>query len=184
MSAPLASSKTIGVVVSAGKMAKAVRVRIAKQEWNKQIRKHFPSSTTYLVSDPNSSLREGDVVQIASGWRSSKNIRHVVSSIVAPFGPPISERPPVPTAAELLAERQRLRMEKDVRQASRGRLASKRRVEEAKAEGREVPSLEVASARIRALEAAERERQSKGQGVKKDRGVLSEKEKRRVERGS
>jgi hypothetical protein len=33
------SSHKVGVVVSAGKMSKAVKVRIAGQEWNKKIRK-------------------------------------------------------------------------------------------------------------------------------------------------
>jgi hypothetical protein len=33
------SSHKVGVVVSAGKMSKAVRVRVAEQEWNKKFRK-------------------------------------------------------------------------------------------------------------------------------------------------
>jgi small subunit ribosomal protein S17 len=36
---PKITSQKVGVVVSAGKMAKAVKVRIAGQEWNKHIRK-------------------------------------------------------------------------------------------------------------------------------------------------
>ena len=33
------SSHKVGVVVSAGKMSKAVKVRVANQEWNKKFRK-------------------------------------------------------------------------------------------------------------------------------------------------
>lgn len=39
-------------------------------------------------------------MEIVSGWRTSKQKRFVVNRIVAPFGPPIGERPPVPTEAE------------------------------------------------------------------------------------
>ncbi|KAF2198491.1 nucleic acid-binding protein [Delitschia confertaspora ATCC 74209] len=140
----LASSTKTGVVISAGKMNKAVKVRIAGQEWNKQIRKFFPSSKTYLVSDPSSSLREGDVVRIASGFRASKRIRHVVTSIVAPFGPPINERPSVPTEEERLKERETARILKDVRQAAKGRRTALLRLKEWKEMGKEIPDLETA----------------------------------------
>ncbi|KAF2495614.1 nucleic acid-binding protein, partial [Lophium mytilinum] len=169
-----------GVVVSAGKMQKAVKVQIAQQEWNKKIRKHFASSTTHLVSDPNSSLREGDVVRIASGFRTSRNIRHVVAAIIAPFGPPVEARPPVPTAAELLAIRAQKRIEKDVRQAARGRVASAARVKEAEARGLPLPSLEEATRKIKALAEQERARAMKGQPAV--RSGLSAKEKRMEKR--
>lgn len=39
-------------------------------------------------------------MEIQSGWRTSKQKRFVVNRIIAPFGPPIEERPPVPTEAE------------------------------------------------------------------------------------
>lgn len=39
-------------------------------------------------------------MSISSGWRTSKSKRHVVNRIIAPSGPPIEERPPVPTPAE------------------------------------------------------------------------------------
>lgn len=174
MAPPLASRQLTGVVVSAGKMVKTVKVRIAKQEWHKHIRKYFPSSTTYLVSDPNSSLREGDVVRIASGWRTSKHIRHVVSSIIAPFGTPIDTRPPIPTEEERIAERQRKRLAKDVRQAARGRIPSQLRITEAIEQGREVPDLEKASRNLRKVE------DDAEKGVKE--GVLTGKERRRQER--
>lgn len=38
---PLFHSQKIGVVVSAGKMAGAVKVRVAEHEWNKKFRKVF-----------------------------------------------------------------------------------------------------------------------------------------------
>lgn len=40
------------------------------------------------------------MVEILSGWRTSKSKRFIVTRIIAPFGPPIDERPPVPTAEE------------------------------------------------------------------------------------
>lgn len=45
-------------------------------------------------------------MEIMNGWRTSKMKRFVVNRIVAPFGPPIEERPPVPTLEEREAERE------------------------------------------------------------------------------
>ncbi|KAK2610360.1 hypothetical protein N8I77_003802 [Diaporthe amygdali] len=89
-----------GVVVSAGLARNTVKVQIAKEEWNKKVKKNFQSFERHLVHDPNNSLRTGDIVSISSGWRTSKSKRHVVNRIIAPWGPPIEERPPVPTPAE------------------------------------------------------------------------------------
>ncbi|KAK4691951.1 hypothetical protein P7C71_g5157, partial [Lecanoromycetidae sp. Uapishka_2] len=110
-----------GVVVSAGKMMRAVKVRTARQVYNSFLKKHFLTYQSYLVSDPNSSLRTGDVVKILAEKRVSRHIKHVVSEIVAPWGPGIDERPPVMTAEERFAkwkagkdrkmERRRLREE-------------------------------------------------------------------------
>ncbi|KAI9723657.1 MAG: hypothetical protein M1812_000957 [Candelaria pacifica] len=108
-----------GVVVSAGKMMKTVKVRVAQQAYNAHIRKHYPSPTNILVSDPNSSLREGDVVSITAGWRTSKHVRHVVTSIIAPFGPAITERPPVPSEEARMAKRADKRTAKDERRRVR-----------------------------------------------------------------
>lgn len=127
-----------GVVVSAGKMMKAVKVRTAKQVYNSFLKKvshflicsipcslfhllqapvkelpaislsvtqHFQTYESHLVSDPNSSLRAGDVVRIASGWHASKHISHVVTEIVSPWGLPIDERPKIPSEEELLGAR-------------------------------------------------------------------------------
>jgi small subunit ribosomal protein S17 len=59
------------------------------------------------------------VITIQNGWRVSKHVHHVVSSIIAPFGPSIEERPPVPTEEERIAERERKRAEKDARRSER-----------------------------------------------------------------
>ncbi|ESZ94092.1 hypothetical protein SBOR_5512 [Sclerotinia borealis F-4128] len=92
------------VVVSSGLMAKTV--------------KKYSGTSHVLVHDPNSSLNTGDVISISPGWRTSKSIHHVVSSIIAPFGTPISERPPIPTAEERIAERERRLMAKHIRKGS------------------------------------------------------------------
>lgn len=84
------------------------------------------------MSDPSSSVREGDIIALASGWRASKTVRHVVTDIIAPFGPPLSARPPLPTEAERIAARTAKRVEKDVRQAARGRQAVLARIAEAR----------------------------------------------------
>ncbi|KAI4127614.1 MAG: hypothetical protein LQ338_003109 [Usnochroma carphineum] len=109
-----------GTVISAGKMMKAVKVRTTKQVFHSFLKKHFTVHQSHLVSDPNSSLRQGDVVRIAAGWRNSKhNIRHIVTEIVAPWGPPVEERPPIPKLEDL-REQQRAKREKNtVRRAAR-----------------------------------------------------------------
>lgn len=61
------------------------------------------------MHDPRSSLRTGDIVRILPGWRVSKHVRHVVTEIVAPFGPAIAARPRVPTEEERVGERGRRR---------------------------------------------------------------------------
>lgn len=107
-----------GVVVSAGKMQKTVKVRVGGREWNAQVQKHFNKPQSYLVHDPNDSLRTGDVVAISPGWRMSKNKRHVVQRIIAPAQIPVEERPPVPTEEERWAEALALRAAKDERRAA------------------------------------------------------------------
>ena len=59
----------------------------------------------YLVSDPKNSLRMGDTIKFEP-WKSqtSDRIKHVVTEIVAPFWPPLDQRPPVPTEEERRAE--------------------------------------------------------------------------------
>lgn len=74
---------------------------------------------SHLVHDPNDSLREGDVIEIVSGWRTSKRKRFVVNRIIAPFGPPIDERPPVPTQEEREAAHTEKRAQKVARKTLR-----------------------------------------------------------------
>lgn len=152
------TSQKVGVVVSAGKMSRAVKVRVAGQEWNKLFRKHFPSHKHYTVSDPNNSLVEGDVVRITSGHRTSSTIRHVVTAIVAPFGEPVENRPSVLNVAQLDQLRTQERLLKDVRAAERGRLASVQRLALAKKQGVRIPTLEEAVEKLRVHEEIEKTR--------------------------
>lgn len=109
----------IGTVTSVGLMDKTVRVAYRHREWDRHIRKYYPKTTTYLVSDPRNSLREGDVIEFSSGAPRSPRVRHVVERIIAPFGVEISDRPPVMTREEREAERMQKRAEKLARKAGR-----------------------------------------------------------------
>lgn len=62
--------------------------------------KQFLTYQNHLVSDPNDSIRTGDVVKIARVRRISGHIQHVVTEIVAPWGPKIEERPPIMSLEE------------------------------------------------------------------------------------
>ncbi|KAL2135688.1 hypothetical protein VTI74DRAFT_7369 [Chaetomium olivicolor] len=118
-----------GVVISAGLMDKTVKVRVGGQKWNAFVKKFFDDPKTHLVHDPANSLRLGDVVAIQPGWRVSKSKRHVVKHIIAPgSGVPIEGRPPVPTEAERLAEKEADRTAKQARRAVKhaAELAEKR----------------------------------------------------------
>ena len=120
---------------------RAVKVRTAKQTYNSFLKKvclpsllsftplkpqltptlpqHFLTYNSYLVSDPNDSLRTGDVVKITNEKRVSRHIKHVVTEIVAPWGPAIEERPKVLSAEERY-EKWRIRKEaKNLRKAAR-----------------------------------------------------------------
>jgi len=110
-----------GVVVTAGLMDKTVKVRVGGQKWNAFLKKFFDKSETYLVHDPNNSLRTGDVVAIEPGFRTSKSKRHVVKAIIAPAGTPIAERPPIPTAEERWTEIFTDKVAKDERKVLRQR---------------------------------------------------------------
>ena len=47
-------------------------------------------------------------------------VRHVVNSIIAPFGEPVENRPPVPSEEERLAEREgKLRAKREMRREKR-----------------------------------------------------------------
>ncbi|KAH8645622.1 hypothetical protein BX600DRAFT_444189 [Xylariales sp. PMI_506] len=116
------------VVVSAGKMDRTVKVRLWGQRWEKKVQKSFQVPIYHLVHDPNNSVREGDVVSISAGWRTSQHKRHVVRQIIAPHGPPIDERPPVPTDAELMkvyeVQREAKLERRAARDAERSRITS------------------------------------------------------------
>jgi len=118
MSALPQSRPLVGVVVSAGRMQRAVKIRTTKQRYNTFLRKQYREHPTHLVSDPRDSLRAGDIVRVVP-WRTSKLIHHVVSEIVAPFGVPLEQRPPVPRLEELEAKRAEMRREKTARRAAR-----------------------------------------------------------------
>ncbi|KAI2602975.1 nucleic acid-binding protein [Hypoxylon fragiforme] len=94
-----------GIVVSAGRMDKTVKVKLGGLRWEEKVQKYFKQPRCELVHDPRNSLRQGDVVSITSSWRVSKDVRYVVQDIIAPFGDPIDERPPIPTLEERIQER-------------------------------------------------------------------------------
>ncbi|KAK7752118.1 hypothetical protein SLS62_005861 [Diatrype stigma] len=112
-----------GIVVSAGKMDKTVKVKYGGMRYEPKVQKYFKQPRYALAHDPRNSTRQGDVVAIAQSWRESQHVRHVVRHIIAPYGPPISERPPVPTLEERVAERAARREAKDERRAERRRVA-------------------------------------------------------------
>jgi ribosomal protein S17 len=88
-------------------MDRTVRVSFRHRAWDRHIRKHYPKETHFLVSDPNNSLREGDVIEFSSGAPKSRRVHHVVERIVAPFGTPIEKRRPVLSREERDQERER-----------------------------------------------------------------------------
>ncbi|KAI1809472.1 nucleic acid-binding protein [Poronia punctata] len=102
-----------GIVVSAGLMDKTVKVRLGGMRWEQRVHKWFKQPRYKLVHDPRNSLRKGDVVAITPSWRESQHVRHVVKHIVAPYGPGIDERPPIPTMQERAAEKLKKRQAKD-----------------------------------------------------------------------
>ncbi|RAL03812.1 nucleic acid-binding protein [Aspergillus ibericus CBS 121593] len=94
-----------GTVISVGRMDRTVRVSHRHTIWDKHIQKPYPKITTFLVSDPRNSLREGDVIEFSNGYPKTRNVHHVVERIIAPFGSAIEERPAVMSRAERDAER-------------------------------------------------------------------------------
>lgn len=108
-----------GTVVSAGRMDRTVRVAHRHTTWDKQIGKFYPRVTTYLVSDPRNSLREGDVIEFSSGYPKGRRVHHVVERIIAPFGLSVEERPAVLSREERDMERSLKRAAKLQRRAER-----------------------------------------------------------------
>ncbi|RHZ65854.1 uS17 family ribosomal protein [Aspergillus thermomutatus] len=128
-----------GTVVSVGRMDRTVRVSHRHITWDPHLRKSYPKITHFLVSDPRNSLREGDVIEFSSGFPKSRNVRHVVERIVAPFGSAIEDRPPVMTREE----RDAVRAEK--------RAAKWQRREAKRSEGGEAQGVKEHVGRIRGL---------------------------------
>lgn len=95
--------------------------------------KYYSEPKTLLVSDPTNSTREGDVVSLEGGRRISRHVRHVVAGVIAPMGPPMSARTPIPSAVERIAAVEAKRAAKDIRQAARGRWPAIVRVREREA---------------------------------------------------
>ncbi|KAF2971980.1 hypothetical protein GQX73_g1559 [Xylaria multiplex] len=114
-----ATKEMHGIVVSAGLMDKTVKVRLGGQRWEQRVHKWFKDPRYKLVHDPANSLRQGDVVAITPSWREAQHVRHVVKHIIAPYGPGIDERPPIPTLEERAGERVAKREAKDERRALR-----------------------------------------------------------------
>jgi small subunit ribosomal protein S17 len=78
----------------------------------------FRKDTKHLVHDPNNSLVTGDVIELHAEQH-TKHVAYVVGAIVSPFGKPIEERPPVPTADDRLAAYKEKRFAKYKRRAER-----------------------------------------------------------------
>ncbi|KAL4881945.1 hypothetical protein BJY04DRAFT_187699 [Aspergillus karnatakaensis] len=108
-----------GTVVSVGRMDRTVRVDHHHKIWDKHLRKTYPKTTTYMVADPQNSLREGDVIEFSSGYPKTRHVRHVVERIIAPFGEAIEDRPLVLTREERDAKRFEKRAAKTARREAR-----------------------------------------------------------------
>ncbi|KAI1452965.1 nucleic acid-binding protein [Annulohypoxylon moriforme] len=111
------AKEMLGVVVSAGLMDKTVKVKLGGFRWEPRVQKYFKEPRFKLVHDPRNSVRQGDIVAITPTWRVSQHVRHVVKHIIAPYGDPIDERPPIPTLEERVAEAAAKRAAKDERRA-------------------------------------------------------------------
>ncbi|KXS12655.1 nucleic acid-binding protein [Gonapodya prolifera JEL478] len=74
----------VGEVVSAGKMMKTVKVRIARQRLHPVVLKWVTYHKTFFVHDPESQLVVGDIVRIAPCNRISKHKHFRLEEIVRP----------------------------------------------------------------------------------------------------
>lgn len=111
--APKPSKSMAGIVVSAGLMRKTVKVRVTRPVFNRRVQKTFAHHVDHLVHDPSSAARLGDVVSIQSGYRASKQVKHLLSAVLTPMGASTEERPSIPTAEELLGQRKAKRAARD-----------------------------------------------------------------------
>lgn len=130
---------------------------------------YFKSSTNYLVHDPNASLLIGDVVSLHR-LRVSSAVHHVVAAIVAPFGTPISARPPIPSPDERLAAYKAKRFRKLERRDLR------RRAKEGEGEAVRVLAERGLSGDVDG-EVAEEGKGGKGGKKEEEMGVVKEREK-------
>ena len=62
----MAKQNFIGLVVSQGKMAKTVKVRVQRKVYDTRIHKEVIKRKDYLVHDEGNLCKEGDVVRIES----------------------------------------------------------------------------------------------------------------------
>lgn len=83
----------------------------------------FHSAEQHLVHDPNNSLVTGDVIELHR-LQVSRRVRHVVASVVAPFGKPLDARPPIPTPDDRLAAYKEARFRKLKRRELRAKAAN------------------------------------------------------------
>ena len=111
-------------------------------------------------------MREGDIIRLASGNRYAKNVRHVVTQIIAPFGPPVSERPPLPSLGELQMRKDEKRAAKAERRVARAKDAmdAKREEKRLRRDKRAKPGGETSKANMGGSPDAE----SYGEGVRGD----------------
>ncbi|KAL4932126.1 uncharacterized protein BDV17DRAFT_254947 [Aspergillus undulatus] len=108
-----------GTVVSVGRMDRCVKVEYRHSVWDNFLRKTYPKVTTFMVSDPQNSLREGDVVEFSSGYPKGRRVHHIVERIIAPFAVPIEDRPAVLSREERDAIRTEKRAAKWARREQR-----------------------------------------------------------------
>lgn len=100
-------------------MDRTVRVAYRHTTYDPHLRKTYPKITNFLVADPRNSLRDGDVIEFASGFPKSRTVHHVVERIIAPFGSPIDQRPLVMSREERDATREQKRVAKWQRKEQR-----------------------------------------------------------------
>ena len=113
-----------GTVSSVGKMNRTVRVDHKHPVWDNYIKKTYTKTTTYLVADPNNSLREGDVIKFSSGYPKSRRVHHVVERIITAFGEPIEARPKILSREERDILRAEKRMDKLLRREEKKNAAA------------------------------------------------------------
>lgn len=72
----------VGVVISAGKMDKTIKVKVERLEKHPRYKKYIKKTKKYLVHDPENQGREGDIVLIREGRPFSKLKRFYLVKIL------------------------------------------------------------------------------------------------------